>query len=269
MSCSMKPGRSIPPGWHAPAICASGGRDRVHVRRSGYILLETVLATGLLLVGLAVIGAQLQEANKSVRVMDLRLRAMMLAEQHLAELDLGLVKLDSLDQIVEEDFGPRYPNWAWRLTIEPSRIENMFVLRLDVFHRVNEGYKKDGFDYDSADLLYTVYAMRPSPQPLNLIVDFGLSDTQAEQIGTQFGQFNLDPSDLLPSDIPNRPVEELIPLLASLLKATGMSADDILALLPPEVRTALEQLGGIEGILGQGGEGNPAQVPEGEEIPDE
>lgn len=239
-----------------------------------YVLLETVLATGLLLVGLAVIGAQLQESNKSVRAMRMKARALMLAEQQLAQVDLGLVRFDSLDEVEEEDFGPRFRDWAWRMTIEPSAINEVFVLRLDILYGRRDVYEEDGFDYDNAEVVFTTYSMRPSPRPLNLITDFGLSLTQADQITEQFGEYNVDPSDVLPSDISNRPVEEMIPLLVGLLKATGLSAADIMSLLPPEARQAIEQFGGLENLLGQGEsggseDGTGQQQPQPEEIPDE
>ena len=72
-------------------------------RRQGWVLLETVLATGLLIVGLAVIGAQIQDSRSSVYRMKLDLQAMALAEMKLAELDLGLVELDSFDEVQEEE----------------------------------------------------------------------------------------------------------------------------------------------------------------------
>ncbi len=255
--------------------CSTCTADRP-AARDAYVLLETVMATGLLLIGLSVIGAQIQEADTTVRKMDLRLRAVMLAEMQLAELELGLVKFDSLDEIEEEDFGPRFRDWGWRLTILPTAIEKMYSLQLDVLYAPREAYEEDGFEFDDAETIYTVFAMRPTPQPLNLITDFGLSEQQAVKIDERFQEYNLDPADVLPTDIVERPVEEMLPLLASLLQATGLSSDDVMALLPPEARAAIEQLGGLEELLGKGeGESDksdPTQQPEqpgDEEIPDE
>jgi len=45
---------------------SAGGCDRRRNRR-GYVLLETVVATGLLIVGLAVIGAQVQDSQTFAR----------------------------------------------------------------------------------------------------------------------------------------------------------------------------------------------------------
>jgi len=146
-------------------------------RRRGYVLLETVVATGLLIVGLAVIGAQVQDSQTCVRKMQRRVRAMMFAERHLAMLDLGLVELDSVDELEEGDFGPRHPDYGWWLTTEDTAIENMYLLRLDILHHLREDeYREDDFDFDNADTLYTVYAMRAAPQPVDFGEDFGLTE---------------------------------------------------------------------------------------------
>ena len=100
-------------------------RQVVSPVRTGYVLLETVLATGLLIAGLAVIGAQLQDGHEAVRAMKLRLRALTLAEMQLAGLDLGLSELDTVDEGQEEDFGPRYPDWASRTTRQATAGDTM------------------------------------------------------------------------------------------------------------------------------------------------
>ncbi len=89
----------------------TGAAGAATVRR-GYVLLETVVATGLLIVGLAVIGVQIQDAGSSIHKMERQTRAMLLAERHFAYMDLGLVELDSVDEIQEGDFGPREPDWG-------------------------------------------------------------------------------------------------------------------------------------------------------------
>ena len=49
-------------------------------RRRGYVLLENTVATGLLIVGLAVIGSQVQSADLSVKKMERKLQAILLSE---------------------------------------------------------------------------------------------------------------------------------------------------------------------------------------------
>jgi len=101
------------------------GRLRIARRWRGYVLLETVIATGVLIVGLAVIGAQLQESDKSVHKMERRMRAMALADSYMAQLDLGLIPLDSVERELDGDFGPRFPDWGWTLLTEQTAIDGM------------------------------------------------------------------------------------------------------------------------------------------------
>src|SRR3972149_5419612 len=89
-----------PPYPTLPPRGGEGFQDAPCVRgpapaaRSGYVLLETVIATGLLIVGLAVIGAQIQDSDTAIRQMRLRLRAMTLARPPLAGLGLGVVEVE-------------------------------------------------------------------------------------------------------------------------------------------------------------------------------
>src|SRR3990170_1677399 len=137
--------------------------------RRGYVLLETVIATGLLIVGLAVLGAQIQDSDTAIRQMRLRLRAMTLAEQQLAQMDLGLIELDSVDEVQEGDFGPRYPDFGWRLITEPTAIEGMYRLTVEILYLIREdAYKEDDFDYEAAETVFTTYSIRPTPQAMDL-----------------------------------------------------------------------------------------------------
>ncbi|MEK6674822.1 MAG: hypothetical protein AABZ47_04110 [Planctomycetota bacterium] len=242
-------------------------------RRRAYVLLETVIATGLLLVGLAVIGTQLQEANTTVGKMDLRMRAIMLADMQLAELDLGLVELDSVDEVQEEDFGLRFPEWAWRLTIEETSVEKMFLLRLDVLHAKREDYSEE-FDFEGADRVHTVYAMRPTPEPLDLITDFGLTEKQATDLDKKLSAIGegFDISSFDPALLAKLPFDQLVEVLPSLLDAFNIPVDNLIRSLPPDVRKALEEaglLGGddeesAEGEQGaDGGQGNQNESGQG------
>jgi hypothetical protein len=108
-----------------------------HARPSrGYVLLEVVIATGLLVVALAIIGGQIQDSGTAIHKMERRLEAARLAEQQFAFLDLGLVQLDSVDEVAEGDFGPRFPDWGWRLITEPTAVDGMFRLKLEVLHHI-------------------------------------------------------------------------------------------------------------------------------------
>ncbi len=223
-------------------------------RRRGYVLLETVIALGLLLVGLTVIGTQVQESYAAVHKMRLRLQAMQLAESQFAMLDLGLIELDSVDEVQEENFGTRYPNFAWRLTINETADEALYLLQLDILYKLREDaeetFDEDDFDFDNAQRLYTLYAMRPAPPKLDLGSEFGLTEEEVEELAEKLGALGMeglstdafDPSILAKLDF-----EELIEVLPPLLDAFGIRLDDIMASLPPEALEALRESGLLDG----------------------
>lgn len=220
-------------------------------RRHGYVLLETVVATGLLIVGLAVIGAQVQDAQTSIRVMEREIEALMLAEQHLAMLDLGLVELDTVDEVQEGDFGPRFPDYGWRLTLDDTAIENMFLLNLEILYRLREDeYQEDDFDFDNAETLYTVYAMRATPQPVNFAEDFGFNDDELVELSenlSELGIAGLEPETFDPAILGKLDFEELVEALPVLMEAFGMDITQLAGTLPPNL---LQQMRN-SGLLGE------------------
>lgn len=226
------------------------------VRRGAYVLLETVLATGLLIVGLAVIGAQVQSAETSIHVMDQKSRAMTLAEQQMAQLDMGLVKLDSLDQVEKGDFGPRYPDWGWLMTTEKTAIDQMYRLRLDIYYHQRDGdYRIDDFDYDAAQDLLTTYAFRAQPRPIDFGTDFGMTDDQLDKMTTKLidtGIPGLDPTQFDVSLIPTLPFDQFIAVLPTILDAFGIDFDQLAAALPRDVLRQLKD----SGLLDNGEDGN-------------
>ena len=226
-------------------------RQVVSPVRTGYVLLETVLATGLLIAGLAVIGAQLQDGHEAVRAMKLRLRALTLAEMQLAELDLGLIELDTVDEVQEEDFGPRYPDWAWRITIEDTAVETMYLMTLDVLFAPRDDYDEE-FDFDNADTIHTAYAVRAAPQPLNIAADFGLTESQAEKLGEKLAELGLEVDAFDYKALGKLPSDEMFELLPAFLEAIGMPIDQLLSTLPPELRRVIEEAG----LLGGGETGD-------------
>ncbi len=228
----------------------TGPTSRGH-RRSAYVLLETVMATGLLVVGLAVLGAQVQDAQTSVRKMERRIRAIMLAEQQLAELEMGLVELQSVDEVEEGDFGPRYPDYGWLLTTEETAIENMYLLQLDVLHYLREDeYREDDFEFDEAETLYTVYTMQVVPQPVHFGKDFGLDEEELLDLTERLGALgipDLDPASFDMRFFQNVDFEELLQTAPLILEALGMDIRDLTALLPPQLLRQIQESGVLDG----------------------
>lgn len=230
-------------------------------RRKAYLLLETVIATGLLILALAVIGVQVQKSHHAIRDMERDVRAIALAEQFLAEMDLGLVELDSLNDIEEGDFGPRFPDWGWRMIIEDTSIAQMFLLRIEILHHRREGsYRQDSFEYDDADMVQTLYAMRAMPERVDFALDFGLDDEELTELTDRMaeaGMGDFDPYSFNMRDFfGNTPSEELLKQLPLLMDKFGFELEDVASFVPPDM---LEELKGM-GLFGQpeaNGEENP------------
>jgi len=248
--------RSLPrtsPPAQSRALDESFRRFGCRAYRPGYVLLETVVATGLLVVGLAVIGGQIQDSESAVHKMELKIRALTLAEQQLALMDLGLVELDSVDEVQEGDFGPRYPYWGWRIITEPTSLEETYRLTVEVlYYESDEPYQKDGFEYDLAEVMHTSWAFRRTPKPLDLALDFGLTDDEMLDFATKVDEAAIpcfeggmfDVACLLETDI-----EELAGAFAALQE---LGIDLGAAGLTPEVMDMYKNLFGEEGEGGDG-----------------
>ncbi|MCO6437257.1 MAG: hypothetical protein J5J06_09245 [Phycisphaerae bacterium] len=237
-------------------------------RRGGYVLLETVIATGMLILGLAVIGSQLQSAQKSVRMMERKMRAMALADLQLGQLDLGLVELQALNKIEENDFGPRYPDWGWRLLIEETSIPTLYSMQLEVQYLRREGeYSPETFDHDRAETIYTLYAMRPTPQPVNLATSFNLTDQEYEELDGKLSKIGRDGLGIENFDfslLGKIDFEEFLEVLPALADAMNIKLDSILASLPPDLRALVEEAQGDtsgDQSGGQGGQGGGGGSP--------
>lgn len=227
-------------------------------RRYGYVLLETVIATGLLIVGLAVIGAQVQDSVTSVRRMDTKTRAMMLADIQLAELSLGLIELDSVDEVQEEEFGPRYPDFGWRLTIQDTGIAEIFHLTLEVLYQPREEFE-DEFNFDTAEVAHTVYTLRLAPRPLDLGLAFGIPDEEFEELSqklTEAGVAGLDAAAFDPAILAKLPFEDLIEVLPLLLDAFGIDVEQFASQLSPEIMESIRSSGLLDDEgTGEGADG--------------
>jgi type II secretory pathway pseudopilin PulG len=238
--------------------CGGGNSRR---RAGGYVLLETVIATGMLILGLAVLGTMVQDSDTAVHKLNIQVRARMLAEQFLSLMDAGQLELDSLDDIEEDDFGSRYPQWGWRLTTNETATDELFLLKIDIlYHRPRED-DEDRYPHEEAELIYTFYTFRTAPQELNLADSFGLREEEmldlAEKLGG-LGVDGLDPDAFDPSILARLEFEELIEVLPTLMDVMHLDVESLLGQLPADVRQALEDQGVLSELMGgeEGGGGD-------------
>jgi len=244
--------KPVPHGPHSIA------RPAASAKRRAYLLLETVIATGLLIMALAVIGVQVQKSHHSIRDMDREIRALTLAERFMAEMDLGLVELDSLNDIEEGDFGPRFPDWGWRMVIEDTAIDELYLLEIEILYLKREGnYTQDTFEYDQAEVVQRLYAMRPLPERVDFALDFGMNDEELEELTDRMAEAGLtdfDPYSFNMRDFfGNTPSEELLKQLPLLMDKFGFELDDVAAFVPPDLLQELKDMG-LFGEPEEGGE---------------
>ena len=229
--------------------------------RRGYVLLETVIATGLLVVGLAALGAQFQESQYGVWRMQERVEVLSLAELKLAEFEQDLVDFDVEEELAEEEFGHRYPEYGYRILFEDTAVEDMYLLTLQVLHFPRET-ADDPFDFDEANVVQTLHFFRTSPQKLDFAADFGLREEELEEMAatlTASGVEGLDPENFDLAFLAKLDMEELVEVLPVIMDAFGMQVDDLLASLPPDMLQMLEgsgMLDQIEGLDETGEEGS-------------
>jgi hypothetical protein len=225
-------------------------------------MLETVIATGLLIVGLGVIGAQLQDSNAAVHKMKRKTQAVMLAETQLAMMDLGLVELDSVDELQEGDFGPRYPDWGWRLITEPTSLDGLFRITVEVLYLPREeDYQEDSFDHDAAEMLFRASAFRQPPRALDLALDFGMSEEELSEFTDKVGEADIpcfEGGTLDPTCLASIDIEELLKTLPA-LQELGLNMGDLEAMIPPDILERLRESGFLEKAEGAVGEEGGSQ----------
>lgn len=227
-------------------------------RRAAYVMLETVIATGLLIVGLGVIGAQLQDSNAAVHKMQIKTQAILLAESQLAMLDLGLVELDSVDELQEGDFGSRYPDWGWRIITEPTAIDGLFRITVEVMYLPRqEDYREDTFDHDQAEMIFSASAFRQPPRTLDLAADFGMSEEELTDFVDKVGQAGIPCFDGATFDqtcLAGIDIEDLFKALPA-LQELGINLGDLESIIPPDLLDSLRESGFLEQMEGAEGEG--------------
>ncbi len=214
--------------------------------RRGFVLLEVVLALGLLVLGMTVIGAQVHQAFETSVKTALTMRGMMLAESRLAQLDSGMLELDpaliEAGEPIEEDFGRLFPAFATRVTVSETAVEELFQITLQMLYDRNRD-PDDEYDFDESTVLYTLYTLRATPAFIDLEVDFGVDEERIEKLIDAVPDAEFDPYAFDPSFLATMELEELVAVLPDLLDALGISPDQVARMLPPDVLQMLNEAG--------------------------
>jgi len=147
----------------------------------GAVLLEVVVACGLLVFGLAAVGFQITTALDAARSAELGTRALMLADIKLAEVRAAVLRPKRSDDELKGDFGILYPGYTWRITVEPTEIDEFFMITLEIGFNpklVEDQIDDPDFEIDIEDegtqIVRTAYCLMPKPADVDLERDFGL-----------------------------------------------------------------------------------------------
>ena len=127
-----------------------------------------MLALSLLVLGLATIGAQVQRSFDTTYDSHRTLRAMNLVESKLAELEAELIPNieEALEDELEEEFGRLFPDFGWRLRIDPTQTPELWLVRLDILYQRRLDVDEEEFDFEEAEVIYSVRTLRATkPQP--------------------------------------------------------------------------------------------------------
>jgi hypothetical protein len=238
------------------------------------LLLEVVVAMTIMIVTLAVMGAQLNTGLRTTYTADDITHGAALADRFLATIELDLERQRSIfeDEQREGDFGPQYPGYYWELVIEPLDEEDVGVTLVDdetgeetqvaqltvyIYRDANVGFYEEfsGTRPDGARLIHSVHVIRATPARIDLQEDFGLTEEQVTGI-----------SDVLPDIDPNNfNPQELLQMISEDPESFAMLLQDerILPLLQQfgigdasQLQGMLSgDLGGLQDMLGGGAEG--------------
>lgn len=225
--------------------------------------MEVVIALGLLTMGLATIGVQMQTAYDTSRDTERILRAMHLAQSKLSELDARLIQ--NLDQAIEDDleeeFGRLFPDFAWRLRMDPTQTPDLWLVQIHILYQRRLDVEEEEFEFDEAEVVFTLRTMRATPATIDLTEFFpGLgADADGEEGGVDEGllclaealnQAGIDIYDFDPAEVLARPTEELLALALD-VSACGFSLPG----MTPELMDLVGEVGALDvGTSGSGDE---------------
>jgi len=240
----------------------------------GAMLLEVVVSLGLLVFGLAMVGAQIRSSLEVAYNDDIQTRAILLADTKISELTAGGVEIESYDDEYKGYFGIAYPGYTWRITIEPTETDDFYMATLEIGY--NAGLVDQQIDLPEMELDFedvgtkivrTVYRLFPSPAVMDLERDFGVSQEVIDEIAGELPIPGIDLNNLDPrmlANLPSEILEELLPMLDVFLKSGG----DVSSLKNLLSEFDLDALSGASGAS-DASDGDESKDGEAEEAEDE
>ncbi len=109
--------------------------------RRGLLLIEAIIASIVLTVGLVGITVGLSNQLKAIRVVEDQNTLLMLARTKLNELEAGLISNQIPEDIGPEDFAEPYEDFSWQVDIGTIDAEQVFGMDVSVVHIRVQGEK--------------------------------------------------------------------------------------------------------------------------------
>lgn len=183
------------------------------------MLLEVVISLGILLVAMGVIGLAFNNGRQKVEFAERMIRAMLMTEKLVAEMDTDLLDLEDREQSGWFG-GESIPGMSWRVEVNPAdQIPGMLEIDISIYMGDPDG------SADERQLLLFTRVERIEPRGIDFEKDFGMDEDQIAQLtdlipgGTQF----LDPTNFDPRSLAQMDLDTLVDLLPTLIQAFGSS----------------------------------------------
>jgi hypothetical protein len=181
------------------------------------MLLEVVISLGILVVAMGVIGLAFNNGQQKVEFAERMVRAMLMTEKLIAEMDTAL--LDLTDREQSGGFGDEsIPGMSWRVEVNPSdRAPGVLDVDINIYMGDPNG------SADEHQLLLATRVERVEPRGIDFEKDFGLDEDQITQLTDAIpgGAQVLDPTNFDPRSLAQLDLDTLVELLPTLIQAFG------------------------------------------------
>jgi hypothetical protein len=175
-----------------------------------------LVALTILVFALGLLGAQLVGGVRLTAEADLQTRAGQLADRLLALLELDPQTAERFfgDRQVEGDFGQAHPGWFWRAMVEPTEVEGLGRVTIEILHQSDP--RRQG-DIREAVRVRRLHLLKADPARIDLARDFGVEEQKLEEWAAAIPIPGLDPHALDPQRLVSLEPALLLELLPQLL----------------------------------------------------
>lgn len=175
-----------------------------------------LVALTILVFALGLLGAQLVGGVRLTAEADLQTRVVQLSDRLLAllELDQQTAERFFADRQVEGDFGEAHPGWFWRAAVEPTDVEGLGRVTVEILHQPDP--RRQG-DIREAVRVRRLHLLKADPGRIDLARDFGVDEQKLEELTATVPIPGLDPHALDPQRLVSLEPALLLELLPQLL----------------------------------------------------